>query len=1180
MRERMNRLAKGIIETEELSMDIQPSAIEEEIRAGEKLKRELLAVVGNGLSGKGLVYSSNPRVKVLNSSFAGAKSHIAYEINGKYLEYGDVIEGAFYLVTNAGEKEVPYSFRVETGNSGKILSQLKEGRDFAALARRDYDLALRLFEFRDFTEAPFMQDIHIRAVYDGLHGKGNRFGQLEQFFIALGIKEPVRLSVEGLKREYCAPDGVIADVVEIKKKGWGYLPVSVKVEGDFLQSVKRTVTDEDFQGGVCSFPYEINPALLHRGKNYGSITVETMYEAIRVEVEAHGLPGKAKKREDRRYAGYLSLRLRYEAGREKDPALERRMEEELEQLRMSGADSALLSLLQGELMALLGRGGEAERYLSRCADEVYEKRMEHPGFYCLYEYASVLAKEDRERRDSLRRLLTKYVEEGKADYLLFFLYTRCDENWCFENPGEVLSHLKALYGEGCRSPFLYQQALEVWNQMPHLLYGIGTMELQVLNYGAKRGLVEEELAVKAARLSAVNKQYQPLCCRILKALYQAFPQKEILGAVCSLMIRGECRGAADFVWYERAVREELSLTRLYEYFLYSLPGDYKEAIPKQALMYFSYGHEMEQSSREALYENIIRYVSAESPLYQEYEREISRFAVEELLKSRINRRLAVIYEEMIYPDMVDSAIARVLPTVLRTYRIVCGNPQMRYVAVCCEEVAEEDVYPLQDGVAYVPIFSKEMVLFFQDAYGNRYTGISHRKTRILDKPELEKRCFELDPEHPMLLLSACREAMARETIGEEEKWVMEQALGQLRLHPLYRRQLTERLTGYYEEHAQEEAKLLPLLATDMQTLPKHQKNRLCEALVCHGCLEEACDMVKRFGCRLQPKSLQKLCSHMLSARLAGQEELLLDVAFEVYRENLADRSVLAHLCRYFNGACEQMYGVLLRSVKEQVETFDLEERLLGQMLFTGELGRIDKVFALYIARKKTDENLVRAYFTIKSAEYFLHDRPAPERVFASLEGLLENAMKRGGGPDIWLLALIRYYSEQPKLTAKQQRLCQSMVDDCLEKGMIFPCFKQLAGQVRIPEEIRDKAMIQYVGSKDLKPELKLRILPGEESFHREEWKRAWQGIFVKQKMLFEGEIMEYEIYEQRGGEKALVKEGSVACALQDPADQSSRFSLLNQMSLCFSLKEEEGLRGAMEEYVKKTAAAEALFELL
>ncbi|MCI8664500.1 MAG: hypothetical protein HFG69_14840 [Hungatella sp.] len=1179
MRERINRLAKGIIEMEEPVLTIQPSVIDEEIRAGEKIRQELLANSDNGIHAKGLVYSSNPRVKVLNSSFGGTRSHIGYEVDGKYLEYGDTIEGAFYLVTNGGEKEVPYSFRVETGNSGKILSQLKEPRDFAALARRDYDLALRLFEFRDFTEAPFMQDIHIRAVYDGLHGQGNRFGQLEQFFIALGIKDPVRLSVDRLNREYYAADAMISDVVEIKKTGWGYLPVSIKIEGGFIQSLKRTIKDEDFEGGVCRFPYEINPALLHGGKNFGSITLETMYEVIRVTVEAHGVPVKEKDSEYKRYGRYLSLRLAYEAQNEKEDRLKTLMAEELEQLRMSGGPSALLSLAQAELMAVLGRADEARVYLSECKDKIYESRMENPQWYCLYEYAAVLVDKDPERKDSLRRLLIKYVEEGKADYLLFYLYTMCDENWCFENPGEVLSQMKVLFGEGCRSPFLYQQALEVWNQMPQLLYGIGAMELQALNYGARKKLVGEELAVKAARLSGVNKNFQPLCCRMLKALYEVFPNQEILEAVCSLMIRGECRRESDFVWYERGVHKKLSLTRLYEYFLYSLPRDYKQAIPKQVLMYFSYGHDLEQESREVLYENIIRYVSTESSLYQEFERTISQFAVEQALNSRISRRLAAIYDEMIYPDMVDSSLARVLPSILRSYRIVCKNPQMRHVVVCYEELTDEGVYPLKDQAAYVPIFSKEVTIMFQDAYGNRYTGINHVKTRILDKPELEKKCFELDPDHPMLLLAACKEAALKEVTGEAEKDVMEQALSQLRLHPLYRRQMTDKLISYYENHTGHDGKILPLLAADIQVLSKKQRNGLCEALISHNYIKEAYDLVKRFGCQVKTESLKKLCSHMIPDQMFHEDEMLLDMAFQVYQAKLADSVILDYLCEHFNGTCDQMYRVLLKSVKEQVETYDMEERLLAQMMFAGEAARIDKVFALYVTRKKTGEGIVKAYFTIKSTEYFLHDQPAAERVFAYLESLIQNAIEKGRISDIYLLALSRYYSEQAKLSEKQKKLCQSIIDYLLEKGMVFPYFKRLAGQIRIPEEILDKAMFQYVGQKSDKIELMIRILPNEEQFHRDEMKRVYQGIFVKQKILFEGEIMEYEIYEQRGSKKVLVKEGSVTCELRDSKDENSRFSLLNRMSLCLSLKEEEGLLTAMKEYVKKTAAVEELFQL-
>jgi hypothetical protein len=72
------------------------------------------------------------------------------------------------------------------------------------------------------------------------------------------------------------------------------------------------------------------------------------------------------------------------------------------------------------------------------------------------------------------------------------------------------------------------------------------------------------------------------------------------------------------------------------------------------------------------------------------------------------------------------------------------------------------------------------------------------------------------------------------------------------------------------------------------------------------------------------------------------------------------------------------------------------------------------------------------------------------------------------------------------------------VDQLLDEGMVFPYFKQLAGQIRIPREILDKAIIQYVGQKDSRVELIVRVLPGEEQFHRDDIKRMYQGIFIKE----------------------------------------------------------------------------------
>ena len=1194
MRERINRLAKGIIDMETPALTIWPERMEEEIPADEVTRKDFFVTSGNGLHIKGLVYSSNLRVRALTGSFGGFRNRITYEIDGNKLEYGDQIEGSFYLVTNGGEKEIPYSFRVQNSASGKTLDRLKKVSDFGDMAREDFDMAMRIFEYRDFTRVPFMQDLHIRAVYDSLIGHGDRYGQLEQFLIAMDQKEPVRLELEGSRsREYQALDGVVEDQVVIRKHGWGYLPITVRIEGNFIQTMKKTIAPEDFEDDICHFSYRISPDGLHGGRNFGRLIFESAYEQLVVEAEASSILAVRREEEKKHasgldvLAGYFKLRLDYESlcGEKKGErrSLKCRMLEELDQVRLVYGPSMELSLAGAELYELTGRREEAMACLKECKEQVLEQRSRYPSYYCLFQYVLLKLQPDREREESLKRLISRYVEEGSADYLMFVLYGRCWEEVWEENPGEMLTRMKVLYSEGCRSPFLYQQALNLWNGSPQYLYGAGSFELQVLNYGIRKSAVSEELAVKAARLAAAGKREQELALRLLKQFYSQYPRTEILEAICSLMIRGDCRTKEDFVWYEKALGEQLSLTKLYEYFLYSLPEDYGKLLPKEVLLYFSYQTVLDEDTRAVLYANLVTYMDQEDPLYREYQKEISRFGTEQILKGRISRPLSRIYDAVIYEDMVDVAIAKVLPSILKSCRIETGEKRMRQVVVRYEELMEEHCFQMVDGVAYVPLYSGQSCILFQDEYGNRYGDISYTSTPVLNRPELEKRCFEVYPEHGMLLLEACREAAKRSFPDEKEILIMERTMMRLEIHPLYKGLLTGRIIDYCTRQAgseKEEEPLRFLLDIDPELLNVDQRKELCDAMISRSYMKEAYGLLKRYYCKIEPENYLRICSRMILEQMYDQDDQLLNWGFLAFKKGYTDRVVLDYLCEHYNGTSRQMYQILAKAVGARVETYDMEERLLAQMMFSGKTDQIDRVFSLYMKRKKTSDLLVKAYFTLKSAQYFLYDVPADDEVFRYLESMVYRTAEKEKLSTIYLLALSRYYAGLERLDGERRTLCQKIVDILLADGMVFPYFKDLGRHVRIPEDIMDKAMIQYVGQKDSRVDLQIRILPQEKEFHGDSMKRVYQGIFVRQKVLFDGEKLEYRVYELKGEQKVLVTEGAVRGNRQVEEEKESRFHLLNEMSMCLNLKEEEGLKRAMESYVKKTAVIEHVFELI
>jgi len=377
---------------------------------------------------------------------------------------------------------------------------------------------------------------------------------------------------------------------------------------------------------------------------------------------------------------------------------------------------------------------------------------------------------------------------------------------------------------------------------------------------------------------------------------------------------------------------------------------------------------------------------------------MEQFAMEQLFKSRINSRLAVIYRHMIYRDIIDSQVARVLPAILKSNRIVCEDTAMKYVVVSNSLLVGEDAYPLNDGVAYVPLFFDECIIMFQDVYGNRYMDVSYTKEPVLEEKELEDKCFEMAPDHPMLKMQACLAIMEQEDIDEEQVMILQKALDGLPVKPLYQQKMLTRIISFYkkqtvnEEEAMSEEGGAYLLRLDKKSLTRSERVGVCETLISQNYFVEAFEMIKEFGeDEIRIKRLLKLCSKMILQRLFAEDVLLLHLAYRVFAAGHGDGVILDYLCEHYNGANDKMYRILVQAVREHVETYDMEERLLAQLMFTGSDKHLDKVFDFYASRKKTSDSIVKAYFTLKCVGYFLRDMVPGDRVFAYLEGAVNQS---------------------------------------------------------------------------------------------------------------------------------------------------------------------------------------------
>ena len=367
---------------------------------------------------------------------------------------------------------------------------------------------------------------------------------------------------------------------------------------------------------------------------------------------------------------------------------------------------------------------------------------------------------------------------------------------------------------------------------------------------------------------------------------------------------------------------------------------------------------------------------------------------------------------------------------------------------------------------------------------------------------------------------------------------------------------------------------------DKSLLDNQTRGKICEILISCNYLREAYDMLVDYEIEdIDPGKLLDLCTRMILLQLFDQDEHLLYLAERVFEAGKADSVILDYLCEHYNGTTARMYEILIQAVGAHVQTYDMEERLLAQMLFTGSCARMDSVFELYMKRKQTRESMVKAYFTQKCIQYFLEGKEIDQTIFGYLKNAVNASLNKEKIPTIYLLALTRFYGEQKEMevSEEEKKQLQMMTDILLEGGMVFPYMKELARLVSVPEDIMDKTILEYRGDKNRQPWIEMRILPQEEHFTREEMRRVYQGIYIKEMTLFQGETLEYQIYERRESGAVLVKEGRAVCDLKSEGKDNSRFACLNQMSEALAQQDADGLLKAMEDYVKKSMVLGILF---
>lgn len=232
----------------------------------------------------------------------------------------------------------------------------------------------------------------------------------------------------------------------------------------------------------------------------------------------------------------------------------------------------------------------------------------------------------------------------------------------------------------------------------------------------------------------------------------------------------------------------------------------------------------------------------------------------------------------------------------------------------------------------------------------------------------------------------------------------------------------------------------------------------------------------------------------------------------------------------------------------------------------------------YVAQKGK-EPVILAYISFWAYGYFLGRKETDPYIFQCLE---QCCRRKQEVDRICHLALLKYYAELDTYTEEQEKLIDEILEECTENSLRFAFYRKFPARFTKPYQMDDKQFIQVQYPAGARVTIHYRLIRDKdtgETFKSEPMKNMYQGIFVKEFLLFYDETLEYYLTvelpdDTRQTEKKLL---TMEESLQEG---NTKYQLINQMLAGQKLGRREQTEKAMEQYLQREHFARKMFPVL
>lgn len=1177
MRKRLEQLLNESFEYDPPRLQYEPAALNREAEEGEILHGTVLISHPEGKRCRGFVYSSNPRVLPETADFYSPKSEIRYHADLTGLEAGQKAEGEFTICSELGEETIPYCFHVR---DAEVSGPVMDTEALAQLARTDLNAAAEVYASEAFGRSLENGSYEELTIRQALSGEDNPRHALEQFLIATEKKEMIELSLSRETQRIANPEGTVLEEVTLTKSTWGYMEISISSDARFLRVEKKHLTTEDFIGSEWPLRYIIDSNFLHAGRNLGRITVHTCYQTLAFELcvevkgdrdlRSHRVRNVMVKRA-------VGLYLDYRLGRIDLRQWTERTQSVIESYRRADGKSLLADLLGVFVLQAEGKHSSAERELRRIENN--SRILEDANAQAVWLYLSTFFTRDPDYRIHVREQMRELSLKMRSSWLILWLSLYLLEDEQGGDAGKlerIIHHIEQFQA----SPILLLEGIQIARRNPFLLHEWTPGVRMLVNWAVKENMLDERLVLHSMNLIRRRGRFDPVTFRMLENCYRETNLDDVLAVRVQLAIAGEKTEEKYFPLYQSAVARDLKITGLYEYYMQTMGEVRIEQMPQVIRRYFVLNETMDWRRKARIYRNLSDSEDSIPQIFSAMRSGMEKFITNQIQMGHINEDLSVLISRYLTRRLVTPQLARKLIRLLFTFEVDCLSPDMKKVVVADARRSREHITVIADHMAQVRIYSEQSRILLEDEQGRRYTSTSlYMAQHLLNDTSLMNLCVQEASDDPSLVMFFTLNPKVKQPITHKTLKYYLEATRMAAFSDEYRHQLQAWLLDYYFANPQEETLSSFLRESDMDTYVHIDRAKYLSLLTQDGRYERAWGILEKYGMQdVELNLLMRILSQTVISREYEEDRTLLSFCAFLFSAGKVEEHVLIYLLMYYEGPVESMKNLWQAGREYELETINLEKKILSLILFTRQgTENSEQIYRSY-RRSLGSRRICQAYVILRCYEYLVKGSPVLEVVF---DDCMTDYEKGGKLPDVCALALLQYLSRLPEYTKEQKETAVSLLGKYSGKGMRFAFFKRFPLEMRKTLGVEDRVFCEAVASPRSTVKLFYRTRYENAPFTEITLKDVFEGIRVKEFVLFEGEQLECYTEETKENGKKVVSAHRFLKAEAVPEElKSSRYGRLTQMARHLKEGDEETFREELKEYRQLDSLTKEIFTMM